>query len=125
MPDHVIHIKSDPKVVYYNKLVNKSIINDYAFNIVSKKGTEIKKSFPKEEDYVKKYNIDNSQLEGLFIAAEKAGIMRDKTSIDTYREEIKARLKAEIGDMLYTNNAFYKLLLPYDPELKEALKVTK
>ncbi len=125
MPDHVIHIKSDPKVVYYNKLVNKSVINNYAFNIVSKKGTEIKKSFPKEEDYVKKYNIDNSQLEGLFIAAEKAGIMRDKTSIDTYREEIRARLKAEIGDMLYTNNAFYKLLLPYDPELKEALKVTK
>ena len=34
-------------------------------------------------------------------------------------------IKAGIGDMLYSNNAFYYLLLPYDPELKEALSLMK
>ena len=125
MPDHIIHIKSDPKVIYYNKLINKSIINDFAFNIVSLKGSEIKKMYPNEEIFVKNFNISDSQMEALFLAADKAGITRDKTSIDSYRQEIKTRLKAEIGDMLYTNNAFYKLLLPYDPELKETLEVSK
>ena len=124
-PDHTIHYKSDENVVYYNRLLNKGLLSDYIFDYVSYKGSTIKQKHPTEESFLKNYTVSDAMLEQLFANAEKKGIARDAKGIARYREEIRTRIKAGIGDMLYSNNAFYYLLLPYDPELKEALSLMK
>ena len=124
-PDHTIHYKSDENVVYYNRLLNKGLPSDYIFDYVSYKGSTIKQKHPTEESFLKNYTVSDAMLEQLFTNAEKKGIARDAKGIARYREEIRTRIKAGIGDMLYSNNAFYYLLLPYDPELKEALSLMK
>ena len=124
-PDHTIHYKSDENVVYYNRLLNKGLLSDYIFDYVSYKGSTIKQKHPTEESFLKNYTVSDAMLEQLFANAEKKGIARDAKGIARYREEIRTRIKAGIGDMLYSNNAFYYLLLPYDPELKEALTFMK
>ena len=124
-PDHTIHYKTDENVVYYNRLLNKGLLSDYIFDYVSYNGSTIKQKHPTEESFLKNYAVSDAMLEQLFANAEKKGIARDPKGIARYREEIRTRIKAGIGDMLYSNNAFYYLLLPYDPELKEALSFMK
>ena len=101
------------------------MLSDYIFDYVSYNGSTIKQKHPTEESFLKNYAVSDAMLEQLFANAEKKGIARDPKGIARYREEIRTRIKAGIGDMLYSNNAFYYLLLPYDPELKEALSFMK
>ena len=124
-PDHIIHYKTDENIVYYNKLLNKGILHDFVFDYVSHNGTSVKQSHPTESEYLKSYTVSDKMLEQLFAAAEKKGLKRDMKCIARYREEIRTRIKADIGDMLYSTNAFYYLLLPFDPELKEAMSIKK
>jgi hypothetical protein len=61
--------------------------------------------------------------------SEKKGLNKDPMTISKYREEIRTGIKAEIGAMLYSTGTFYRIMLPYDRELKEAnafgVRVTK
>ena len=124
-PDHTIHYKTDENIVYYNQLINKNIINDYAFDIVSSDGRNIVAQHPSEESFVGNYTISEAMLQKLFARGEKAGIKRDAKCISRYRDEISSRLKASVGAMLYSQSAFFAVQLKYDPELKEALNIKK
>lgn len=124
-PDHIIHYKTDENVVYYNKLLNNGIMHDFVFDYVSHNGSSVKRSYPTESEYLKKYTVSDRMLEQIFAAADKKGLKRDEKCIAQYRDEIRTRIKADIGDMLYSTNAFYYLLLPFDPELKEAMSIKK
>ncbi len=124
-PDHTIHYKSDEKIVYYNTLINKNILDDYVFDYVSANASNIKQKYPTEQDFLKNYTVGDAMLKQLFTKADRKGIKRDAECIASYREEIRARIKAGIGNMLFSSNAFYYLLLPYDPEIKEALSLKR
>lgn len=119
MPDRVIHIKSDPDIVYYNQLLNRGIMNEYTFNIVSRNGEKIKKEYKNEDDFVNRYKVSDDMMQSLFRLGEKKGLEVVPSTVEKYREEIRSRIKAEIGEMLYSTSAFYKIILPYDPELNE------
>ena len=121
MPDYIIRYKSDENVVYYNKLLNKGIVGDYVFDYVSANGAAIRASYATPEDFLSKYRVDDAMMQQLFERAGKAGIARDDKCISRYREEIRARVKAHIGEMLYSSGLFYAVQLPFDPEVKEAL----
>ena len=122
-PDHIISHKSDSNIVYYNMLIDKGIITDYVFDFVSRNGQEIKRNHSTSDSFVTKYKVSDNMLENVFNKAEKKGITRNNKSIAKYREEIRARIKAEIGNMLYSNSTFYAVLLWTDPELKEAMNL--
>lgn len=121
MPDHVIHVKSDPDIVYYNHLLNRGIMNEYTFNIVSRNGVKIKNEYKSEEDFINRYKVGDDMLQALYALGEKKNLPQVSATTKKYREEIRSRIKAEIGEMLYSPAAFYKIILPYDPELKEAM----
>ena len=122
-PDHTIHYKTDKNIVYYNQLISKLIINDYVFDYISANIAKIKAKYPQEKDFVQHYVVSDAMLQDLFVRAEKAGIARDNKCISIYREEIRSRVKASIGNTLYSNAAFYAIQLKYDLELREALGV--
>ena len=124
-PDHIIHYKTDEKIVYYNQLINKGILNDFIFDYVSLNGPTIKQHYSTESAFLKDYTVNDNMLNQLFSLADKKGLKRNSECIARYRDEIRTRIKAGIGDMLYSNNAFYYLLLPFDPEIKEALSLKK
>ena len=122
-PDHTIHYKTDSNIVYYNQLINNFIINDYALDIVTYEGQSIKTKYPDEQSFIRSYTVSDAMLNTVFERADKAGIKRDPVCIKRYKNEIRSRIKASIGSMLYSESTFYAIQLPYDPELKEALGV--
>ena len=122
-PDHTIHYKYDDNVVYYNQLANKGIISDYVFDYVSQQGSRIKKEYPGAKDFIGRFRVSDDMLEQMLRRADKAGLKRDSRCISRYSDEIRSRIKAEIGSMMYSTSVFYAVQLRYDPELKEALSV--
>ena len=122
MPDQIIHVKTDPDIVYYNMLINRGIMNDFTLDMVSNRGVQIKKNYKNEDDFIQRFTVDDKMLQSLFALGERKGLPIVHTTVRKYREEIRSRIKAEIGEMLYSTAAFYKITLPYDPELEEAMK---
>lgn len=122
-PDHTIHYKSDENIVYYNQLINKGIIDDYAFDIVSDEGRKIKSTYPDGESFIKNYAVSEAMLQALYARGEKKGLKRDNKCINLYRNEIQSRLKAEIGIMLYSQSVFYEIQILFDPEIREAVSI--
>ena len=129
MPDHTIQVKTDPDIIYYNQLINKGIMNEYTFDIVSRNAVSIRSQYKTADDFVSRYKVSDAMLGELFKLGEKKGLIKDPVTISKYREEIRSRIKAEIGEMLYSTGTFYRIMLPYDRELKEAnafgVRVTK
>lgn len=125
MPDHVIHYKSDPDIVYYNQLLSKGILDRYTFNYVSANNQQLRDKYPTADDFNRNFTISDAMMQELFDQAEAKGLRRDNRSIQRYKQEIRAQIKAGIGNMFYGNDVLYKLLLPYDNELKEALETKK
>lgn len=122
-PDYTIHYKSDENIVYYNQLINKGVIADYVFDYVTQQGSRIRKEYPEAKDFINHYKVGDDMLEQVLRRADKAGMERDSRCISRYRDEIRSRIKAEIGSMMYSSSVFYAVQLRYDPELKEALSV--
>ncbi len=124
-PDHPISYKTDTNFIYYTQLINKAIVYEYVFNLVSRTGTSIKESYPTANDFVKRYKVSDAMLEQLFQLGEKKGLRRNTKSIAKFREEIRSRVKGEIAEMLYSTATYYGILLSSDPELQEALTLWK
>jgi carboxyl-terminal processing protease len=125
LPDKKIHLKTDTNIVYYNKLLNKGTINDYVFDYVSLKGAGIRSRYADGLSFEKHFVVSDAMMRDLFAKAEKDGIKRNEKGIASFYNEIRTRVKAEIGDMLYGSDTFYKLLLPFDSEVKEAMRAFK
>jgi len=123
IPDHIIHLKTDSSIVYYNMLISRGILNSHAFDIVSSEGAAIKSRYANADAFVAGYRISNGMLEQLFSRGEKRGLRKNESQIRAHRNDIATRLKAEIGDMLYGPEVFYRIMLKEDPEVREALTI--
>lgn len=123
LPDHIVHYKSDPNIAYYNMLLSKAMIANFVVDYVSLNGKDLKKNYPTEEAFVTQYTLPPTTAEALYNYAEQKGLHRDNDGIRAYGKEIAARLKAEMAQMLYSNGAFYAVMLPFDNEIQEAMNL--
>ena len=122
LPDRIIHYKTEPNIAYYNMLVSKAVIADYTFDYVSRNIVNLRKQYPDEKQFIRNFRTDDKMLQELVSYGESKGLKADKECLRLYDRELRARVKAEIGDMLFTTSTFYAIMTPFDPELKEALK---
>ncbi len=123
LPDYYINYKTSENVYYYNMLINKGVVDQYAFDIVVRDGKNIKKQFPTEYSFVHRYTVSGAMFEEMLRRGDAEGLKRDPACINKYHEEMKSYLKGLIGDMLYSDAAFYAIEIPHDPDLKEALQI--
>lgn len=122
-PDTPLPYITDSLLIYYNKLSNNNIINDYAFAYITKHGTQIRKEYPTEDDFVNNFIVTNKMTEELYIEGEKKNITRDKASIQKYDHLIRNIIKSRMADALYGNSAFYRIYLETDNDLKRTLEI--
>ena len=93
------------------------------FSHVAKDGKALKERYPKMEDFLQHYAVDNALLEQIVRQGEQKGVPRDAKSLKRWERDIRARIKAEVGNMLYETSAFYAVMLPFDQEVKEAVGI--
>jgi len=121
-PDHVLPLGGDTNRYYYNRLANAGVFNRYAMELVARRGGMLMAKYPTADDFVKRYQVNDADMEGLFDLGTKQGIDKQDVAIRHYCKEMRSMLKASIADLLYGAEAFYRVHLWADTELQQALK---
>lgn len=124
-PDEVLPYEKDVLLIYYNRLEDKDIFYNYAFDYVDKNRALLLKKYPQSDDYVKGFSLSDEMFEDFLILAEKSGIKRNVESIAAYGNEMKILVKAYMAEFLYGKEVYYGITLSADHELQKAINIIK
>lgn len=122
-PDQLIPYHKDPSFVYYNKLSSHGILTRAAFEQVRLHAEELLKHYPSLDLFCNHYSVSNSLLEHVVDLGEKADVPFDKASFEVQRRLISTIIKAYIAESLYGQQAFYRIFLTEDEDVKQARKM--
>jgi len=113
MPDIFIPIEKDTKLKYYNEVVNKGTLYQFAFDYTDANRTQLKR-FGSAEGFDSNYKVDQPLFNQFVAYALKNDIKGDPSTIAAARTHIEDLLKAFIARNLYDDKGFYPVYLRSD-----------
>ena len=116
-PDVLLPYRKDESFIYYNALMNKRLINRVAFSQVRRHAAGLLQRYHTAAAFSRGYNVPDSVIGELVHEGVKRGIESNAKSLAAQRKLIEAGIKANIGQCLYGNEAFYDAYLPMDDDL--------
>ena len=124
-PDRLIGYRHDPTYVYYNRLSAKHIPSRVAFDEVKRHGGEWLKRYPTLESFCEHFELSERVIERMVAMGEKEGVARDAKGLQAQKRMIRTLLKAYIAESLYGQQAFYRVYLTQDEDLRQARAIMK
>lgn len=123
MPDVFVPIDS----IYFNPLLSQisysGILRDFCFHYVDDHRKELTSKNQNENEFVTNYQV-SEEITGLFLDRARAdGFVFTTAELDEIRDEIKLRIKAQIGKNLFDDNTMYHVLLQGDQDFSKAIEV--
>lgn len=120
MPDVFIPVEKDERYQYYNSVLNKGIIHQFAFEFTDRNRPALNR-FKGFEDYNRRFVINDAVLNEFSQYASKEGVQADKSGLAFSRKEITNLLKALIARNLYDDRGFYPIYLTTDKTFNKAM----
>jgi len=124
MPDIYVPIEKDSTLKFYNALLNKGLIYQYAFDFTDRNRGQLNR-FKTVDQFDRQFFISYNLFNEFLVFPEKKGVKRptiDQTKSDQY---IKVMLKAYIGRNILDNEGFYPILNMIDPTFLKAVQILK
>lgn len=122
LPDVTLPYLRDTSLIYFNRLIDKQVLERVMFNNLFAHYDAIIKQYPDMESFEKHFMVDDKLWETILRQADKQGLKRHAECIRKYGSEIRNRYKAIMALALYGDDGYYKIALPYDTEMQQALK---
>ena len=121
MPDIYVPLRQDSTEYFFNKIVNASIVFQYAFDYSDTHRDELM-NYGDEKNFDKKFKFTDAMWNEILKEATKKKI----TGTDEQKAVAKAKtnqlFKAYVARNIFGDEAFYPLYEPMDEMLKECLK---
>ena len=121
MPDVYVPLKQDSTEYFFNKIVNASIVFQYAFDYSDAHRDEILK-YGDERSFDKNFKFTDKMWNDILKEAKEKNI----TGTDEQKEVAKAKtnqlFKAYVARNIFGDEAFYPIYEPLDEVLKEAVR---
>lgn len=124
MPDVYVSAKSEFSSDYYKSLLFKGTINDFAFDYADRNRLALS-AYKNADGFLKGFQVTPQLFEELISYAEKNGIKRNAAEIRTSQNLIQSDLKAQIGRVIFNDDAFYPEVLPLDKVFRKGLESFK
>ena len=118
-PDHYIVSDTSINFSFYNRLLNKSIIYQFAFDYVDKNRIDLE-HFKSVEDFISNYKEDDNIYKQLSRLPEVKKMNPSTKELLESKKYILTLLKAEIARNLF-EDGFYQVFLQNDNFIEEAL----
>jgi len=121
MPDIFIPVETGMNFRYYNALINKGVIFEYAFELTDK----LRKQFSKNMSFEKfktSFKVTPVMFAELIKRGEKEGVKYDAKSAKQMESRINMLLKAYIARNIYGDPGFFPILLEDDNVFHRAIK---
>jgi carboxyl-terminal processing protease len=122
-PDIFIPLDTS-NTILLTKIASTSIIRDASFEFIENNKKALAK-YKNEDEFVEKFKVPESLLQQVFKELKKAEIPLQKREWNAGKEEVRNRLKANIGRYLYSNNVVQKVIFSEDRELQKAVEITR
>lgn len=124
-PDVTLPYVLDTNWAYYNKLIDKQVLEEVMYHYIHDNYAQLAKRYPTENDFVNRYQVDDATWQRILLTAEAKGIKPHAGCLKKYAAHIRNRYKALMAMALYDDNAYYRVSLLYDHELQKAVKENK
>ncbi len=123
LPDVIYHLPKDTTYRCYNTLVSKGLVQKYAFDYNDRNRKALLKKYPTADDFVKNFNVDGEMIARFLQYANNQGVECSEKSLMGHDRELSVLLKANIAELLFNDEAFYKVYLSMDREVIRSLKL--
>lgn len=125
MPDIFVAIDTSLSSEYFGKLVRKGTLNTFALAHVDREREHLLRQYPRAEDFIQRYQVDDALLEGLVAAGKADGVEPDAAGFAVSRPLIALRLKALLARDLWDTSAYWQAVNadnPIDSSYRKALE---
>ncbi len=122
MPDVFVPFRTGENVFFFNKLVNRGLIYQFAFEYSDRNRQALSK-YEDSDDFIKNFYVDNLIFNNFIGFINERGVEPKPVELEDSEELIKNYLKAYIGRNIYGNEAFYPVLHEKDAAFKKAVEL--
>ena len=121
MPDVYVPLKQDSTEYFFNKIVNASIVFQYAFDYADAHREELMK-YDDEKNLDKKFKFTDTMWNEILKEAKKKKLSGTDEQKAVAKPMTGILVKAYIARNIFGDEAFYPIYQPMDEMLKECLK---
>lgn len=121
MPDIYVPLVDDSMEYYFNRIVNKGLLFQYAFDFTDKHRQQLQR-YKSVEAFNQSFTVSDAMFEALVKLAEEKGIKGTDEQKQVARRQTDILLKAYIARDLFDDEGFYPIYAPMDEVLQRALK---
>lgn len=118
-PDVIMPYRKDSTFIYYNRLASAGILNRVAFDHVKRHAGELLAQYADGDDFCRRFTVSDKMIDEVAARGEGAGIGRDSHSLRAQRHLMANTMKAYIGQSLYGDRVFYRIVMQEDEDLKK------
>ena len=121
MPDIYVPLVDDSTEYYFNRIANKGLLYQYAFEYTDKHRAQLQR-YKTVAAYDNAFSVTDTMFDELVKLADAKGIKGTEEQKVVARRETDILLKAYIARNLYDDEGFYPLYAPMDEVLQRAIK---
>lgn len=124
MPDIFVPIQTGEHMAWYNRLINRGLVYDFAFEYTDAHREALSK-YENVEEFETGFKVTDQMFNDFLTFTEEQGVDRDEASIQEMEHDVRVLLKALIARNLLDNDGFYPIYHQIDETFLEAVKELK
>ena len=124
MPDIYVPLVDDSTEYYFNRIVNKGLLYQYAFEYTDQHRVQLQR-YKTVEAFDQGFKVTDAMFDELVKRAGEKGIKGTEEQQLAARREADILLKAYIARDLFDDAGFYPIYAPMDEVLQRAMEELK
>jgi carboxyl-terminal processing protease len=123
MPDYFVPLDTSFVSDYYNKLINRGILNFFVLSYVDDHRREFLKEYPSFEKFLQEYQVTDQILDELTTYAAEQDLEFDSDGFELSREHIRLVVKGYMARDLWNTSEYFETVNMENPSVVKALEV--
>ena len=122
MPDYFVPLDTTKYTRFHRQLTAKNIVLNSSLKFIDKNRKELKKRYPVFDDFIVKYEVPQSQIDGIIDEAKKQKITpKDEEELQRTIPYLKNQLKALVARDLWDMNEYFQIINETNDIVQKAL----
>ena len=123
MPDRFVPLDTTWYTPYYRDVLAKGVIYQWVLQYLDAHRKELKKEYPTEERFAKKFEVSPEMMQQVIDRATKAEIEFNEEQYAKSGEYMRSLLKALLARDLYENGSYFRIMNKLNPIYNEGLRL--
>lgn len=124
MPDVFVPVERDKRYSYYNEILGRGLVYQYAFQYTDRYRKDLKK-YNSVAEYDQNFVVDQAMIADFVKFADEKGVAPDREGLNFMRTDLQNFLKSLIARNIFNEQAFYTIYLRTDKTYLRAIQELK